>query len=164
MHEEDVSKNLMKKYDLDAGKEEMHYINQSKVYTVPGIRDEADFDELIDSCKVIEMSDDDIEQVLHLVAAVLHIGNLQYVMDASKSEDEAVTIKESDSLKFVAKHLQVPADDLKTALTTRGIGKFFLFKKKKKKEKILFFVLILFFFFFSIFVVFSSLFFSLLLF
>ena len=138
MHEEDVSKNLMKKYDLDAGKEEMHYINQSKVYTVPGIRDEADFDELIDSCKVIEMSDDDIEQVLHLVAAVLHIGNLQYVMDASKSEDEAVTIKESDSLKFVAKHLQVPADDLKTALTTRGIGKFFLFKKKKKRKNPIF--------------------------
>jgi len=121
MHEEGDA-NLMNKYDLNAGKEEMYYISQSKVYTVPGIRDEADWDELLDSCKVIEMNDDDIHQVLSLVAAVLHIGNLEYVTDSSKSEDEAVTVKESDSLKFAAKHLQVEVDDLKQALTSRGIG------------------------------------------
>ena len=52
--------NVMKRYDLECGKEEFYYINQSKVYTVPGINDEADYDEVIDSCKVIEMTDDDI--------------------------------------------------------------------------------------------------------
>ena len=35
--------NIMTRYDLSAGKEEMNYINQSKVYNVPGIRDEADW-------------------------------------------------------------------------------------------------------------------------
>ena len=35
--------NIMTRYDLSAGKEEMRYINQSKVYNVPGIRDEADW-------------------------------------------------------------------------------------------------------------------------
>ena len=114
--------NLMERYDLGCGKEEFYYINQSKVYNVNGINDEADFDELVDSCKVIEMTDEDIAGVLGLVAGVMHLGNLQYIMDAKSTEDEAVTIKESDSLGFVAKHLCVDANELKRSLTSRGIG------------------------------------------
>jgi myosin heavy subunit len=115
---------LMKRYDLSCGQDEFHYINQSKVYDVPGINDEADFDELVDSCKVIEMTDDDIHGVLSLVAGVMHLGNLEYIMDANSTEDEAVTIKESASLGLVAKHfgLTDSADELKRALTSRGIG------------------------------------------
>jgi myosin heavy subunit len=114
--------NVMKRYDLECGKEEFYYINQSKVYTVPGIKHNGEEGEVIDSCKVIEMTDDDIHSVFSLVAGVLHLGNLEYVMDANSTEDEAVKIKDGPSLGLVAKHLQLPEDELKRSLTSRGIG------------------------------------------
>ena len=43
-------------------------------------------------------------------------------MDANSTEDEAVKIKDGPSLGLVAKHLQLPEDELKRSLTSRGIG------------------------------------------
>ena len=72
--------------------------------------------------KVIEMDDTEIHAVMALVASVLHLGNMQYEQDSSKTEDEAVTIKGVEHLNLASKHLQVSADDLKVALTSRGVG------------------------------------------
>ena len=93
--------------------------------------------------KVIEMDDTEIHAVMALVASVLHLGNMQYEQDSSKTEDEAVTIKGVEHLNLASKHLQVSADDLKVALTSRGVG----------TSNILSSFLFLFFFFFFFFLV-----------
>ena len=103
-------------------KKDYYYINQSDTFDVDGINDERDWDELIEAMGVIEMDADHVHSTLSLVAAVLHLGNLQYEIDANSSEEDKVIISNEDQLGVVAKFLQVDCEDLKRCLTTRGVG------------------------------------------
>jgi myosin heavy subunit len=121
MHEDDDNINIKKKYGLGE-KKDYFYINQSDTFEVDGINDERDWDELIEAMGVIEMDADDIHNTLSLVAAVLHLGNLQYEIDTASSEEDKVVISNEDQLSLVARFLEVPAEELKRCLTTRGVG------------------------------------------
>ena len=121
MHENDDTKNIKRKYDLGEISD-YYYLNQSETFEVDGINDERDWDELIEAMGVIEMDSDHIHSTLSLVAAVLHLGNLEYEVDATSSEDDKVSIKNPGQIAKVARFLQVDEDNLLRCLTTRCVG------------------------------------------
>ena len=120
MHEADLEKNLMKRFSLD-DLGNFHYTNQSGVTKVDTINDEREFEDLLSAMRVIEMTPAEIDAVLQITAAVLHLGNIKYEVDPS-GDGESVYISNDDQLQTVASLLEVDVGELKRCLTSRGIG------------------------------------------
>lgn len=92
--------------------------------TVPGRpaqgRDEdaVRFDQLKMALKNVGFSKRHVAQTCQLIAAILHLGNLEFIMDRHRNEDAAV-VRNTDVLEIVAEFLGVQPAALETALTYR---------------------------------------------
>ncbi|KAF7335174.1 Glycosyltransferase family 2 protein [Mycena sanguinolenta] len=91
----------------------------------PGARPTDDalrFDQLKVALKTIGLSKRHVAQTCQLIAAILHLGNLEFVIDRSRNEDAAVvrdSLSPSSPLAYVADFLGVPARDLEATLSYR---------------------------------------------
>ncbi|CAF1217575.1 unnamed protein product [Rotaria magnacalcarata] len=72
------------------------------------------------ACKVLMFTDDELFEILRILAIVLHLGNIQYTAQSSKGID-SVTIKDSKLVEFIASLLEVDAKHLNSALVTRTL-------------------------------------------
>ena len=88
----------LKLLDLD----DFFYLNQTKVKQVPGINDEKEWDELVSAMKVLGMSQEEQDQVMQMTAAVLHIGNIKYEVDASSASEDGCKISDLNQLEAVS--------------------------------------------------------------
>ncbi|GJE86394.1 Myosin domain-containing chitin synthase 8 [Phanerochaete sordida] len=121
-------------YYLMAGaspEERQHmHLNEKMTYrylaqrTIPGRpvqgRDEdaVRFDQLKMALKNVGFSKRHVAQTCQLVAAILHLGNLEFTIDRHRNEDAAV-VRNMDVLEIVAEFLGVQPAALETALTYR---------------------------------------------
>ncbi|KAG0265994.1 hypothetical protein BG011_003644 [Mortierella polycephala] len=89
-----------------------------------GIDDTLGFDHLKASMAACGFKPRQTQHVWRLLAAILHIGNLQFADPVSASKQsavqEAATVRNPDDLDFIADILGVPSDKLLTALTYKS--------------------------------------------
>ena len=85
-----------------------------------GRNDAAEFANIRSACKVLTFSDEDIWHIMRLLAAILHIGNIKYkACDINNLEATEITNKRV--VEMCAQLLQVSAQELVIALTTKTI-------------------------------------------
>lgn len=98
--------------------EDYHYVNQSGCIDIPSVDDAEEFTSVVGSFTKLGFSQDEQKAVLGIIAAILHLGNVNFVADG----DKAVVAPQSiDVLSKVSSLLCVSAADLKQALTHRSI-------------------------------------------
>ncbi len=85
---------------------------------IAGVRDNdaVRFDQLKVALKTIGFSKRHVAQTCQLIAAILHLGNLEFTIDRHRNEDAAV-VRNMDVLAIVADFLGVQASDLESALS-----------------------------------------------
>lgn len=101
------------------GCEHYHYLNQSQCYQVDGVDDALDFEVMLQAMFDLGFSKDEAEWVLQLVAAILHLGNVDFVSDGGEGSRFGTTASEATG--WVAKLLQVDLAPLEFGLTHRSI-------------------------------------------
>ncbi|KAF8625844.1 hypothetical protein AX17_006740 [Amanita inopinata Kibby_2008] len=74
------------------------------------------FDQLKVALKTIGLSKRHVAQTCQLIAAILHLGNLEFTIDRHRNEDAAV-VRNTDVLAIVAEFLGVQASALESALS-----------------------------------------------
>lgn len=105
----------MKKYD---------YLKKSNCYSVPTINDEALFEEVGNSFLTMKFPKEEIKAVWHLIAAILHLGNIDF-NEKTLDNDNPCTILDQKELEKAAKLLGIDEKTLSHNLLhkTRIVGK-----------------------------------------
>ncbi|GJX75101.1 myosin-9-like protein isoform X1 [Tanacetum coccineum] len=108
----------IEKYKLGEPKS-FHYLNQSKCYQLVGINEAQDYLATRRAMDVVGISDQDQEAIFRLVAAILHLGNVEFIkgkeVDSSLLKDE----KSKFHLKMTAELLMCDRAALEDALLKR---------------------------------------------
>jgi chitin synthase len=102
-----------------------NYLNQSGSISTPGWNDEIQFGELKSALKVCGFKAKTVTQIFQVLAAILHLGNLQFMESMESLAQEACVVKNTDVLDTVAVMLGVTPSKLETCLTykLKMIGK-----------------------------------------
>lgn len=93
-----------------------NYLNQTGCMTIPGVDDEHDYREVISSMEKLGFSSNDIDNVHHIVASVLHLGNLEF-----SAKGEGSQIPSTIVLNTAAKLLRLTPEQLAKALCVRSV-------------------------------------------
>jgi myosin heavy subunit len=104
-----------KQMGLSGNMQQMWYTGQSGCTTVADMNDQAEYAETVKSMKAIDMADAEIQNVMRIVAAVLHLGNVQF----TKSDKSQVEQASQAGLQKASELLGVNAAGLARALVTR---------------------------------------------
>lgn len=91
------------------------YTRDSKCTSVDGIDDVADFRDTIKAMEIIGLHQQEQDQILRLLAAILWIGNVEF----TENDQEQASIKDLSVPNFIAYLLDVDAQALEKALTIR---------------------------------------------
>jgi myosin heavy subunit len=118
----DLDPAMKKAYKLKDA-EEFYYTNQSGVTTVDGINDEKDWLEMTNAMDVLNMSADEKEQSFRLVAACLHMGNVEFERDPKGTEETDSKPKNPDQVAIAAELFKVDKDLLTKAVCYRKISR-----------------------------------------
>ena len=88
-------------------KEASHYkyLVGGGVTTCEGRDDAEEFAEIRSAMKVLEMSDQDIWDVLKILASILHLGNLRYKVEEAGERGEVANIPDQANLERAAHFL-----------------------------------------------------------
>ncbi|KAJ7200874.1 glycosyltransferase family 2 protein [Mycena pura] len=95
------------------------YLGQHRAAAAPNARPSDDatrFEQLKMALKTIGLSKRHVAQTCQLVAAILHLGNLEFTIDRHRNEDAAV-VRNMDVCEIVADFLGVHPSDLEQALS-----------------------------------------------
>jgi chitin synthase len=105
--------------------EYFNYLNQSGSISTPGWNDEIQFGELKSALKMCGFKAKTVTQIFQVLAAILHMGNLQFMESTESLAQEACIVKNSEVLDTVAVMLGVSPSKLETCLTykLKMIGK-----------------------------------------
>ncbi|XP_050389741.1 myosin-VIIa [Patella vulgata] len=96
------------------------YLIQGKSITCEGRDDTKEFADIRSAMKVLMFKDDEIWEILKILATLLHIGNIQY--NAIELDHlEATEIQDISHINSAARLLQVDAQSLVDSLTTKTI-------------------------------------------
>ncbi|XP_057517618.1 myosin-9-like [Amaranthus tricolor] len=80
-----------------------HYLNQSNCYELVGINDAQDYLATRRAMGIVGMSNEEQEAIFRVVAAILHLGNIEF----TKGQDVDSSVPKDDKSKF---HLQTAAE------------------------------------------------------
>lgn len=94
-----------------------HYLNQSGCISTSDWNDEIEFSDLKSALKMCGFKAKTVTQIFQLLAAILHIGNLQFQENTDALAQEACIVKNTDILDIVAVMLGVSPSKLETCLT-----------------------------------------------
>ncbi|OVA16401.1 IQ motif [Macleaya cordata] len=110
----------VKKYKLDNPRN-FHYLNQTSCYEVANVDDAREYLETRNAMDIVGISQEEQDAIFRVVAAILHLGNIDFVkgkeVDSSKLKDE----KSLYHLQTVAELLMCDAKALEDSLTKRVI-------------------------------------------
>lgn len=108
----------IEKYKLGSPKS-FHYLNQSNCYELDGVNDGHEYLATRRAMDIIGISEEEQESIFRVVAAILHLGNINF----SKGEEiDSSIIKDDDSrfhLNMTAELLRCDAQSLEDALIKR---------------------------------------------
>jgi myosin heavy subunit len=100
-----------------------HYLNQSGAITVDGINDEKDWLEMTNAMDVLNMSAEEKECTFRLVAACLHMGNVEFDRDPKGTEETDSKCKNPDQIAIAAELFRVDKDVLVKCMCYRKISR-----------------------------------------
>ncbi|XP_039485218.1 unconventional myosin ID [Drosophila santomea] len=106
--------NELRQYELQKETGKYHYLNQGSMDI---LTEKSDYKGTCNAFKTLGFSTDEVQTIWRTIAAVLHLGNVEF----QTIEDDLV-ISNKQHLKSTAKLLQVTESELSTALTKRVIA------------------------------------------
>ncbi|KAF5295154.1 hypothetical protein FQR65_LT10542 [Abscondita terminalis] len=112
-----ANEDLLKKLHLNRTVNNYYYIQQGQASKVDSVNDKTDFREVSSSLSTLEFSNADVDTLWRIVAAILHLGNVEFLTDGDK-----LKIKNTSVTKNVANLLKVPEDELTKSLCERVIA------------------------------------------
>ncbi|EFA75546.1 class VII unconventional myosin [Heterostelium album PN500] len=101
--------------------EEYHYLNQSGCIRIDRINDAEDFEHVRYAMSVLGLPEDKQDTIFAILAAILHLGNLQFEKYEKTPGAEGSRVVNQDILKIVANLLQLDPVKLETCLTIRHV-------------------------------------------
>ncbi|XP_057248607.1 myosin-15 isoform X3 [Beta vulgaris subsp. vulgaris] len=115
-----ASKEESEKYKLEHPSQ-FHYLNQSNVYELDGVSNRDEYLKTRRAMTIVGISDDEQEAIFRVLAAILHLGNVEFSpgkeYDSSKIKDPT----SSFHLQMAADLLECDYDLLLSSLCTRSI-------------------------------------------
>uniref|UniRef100_A0A182MQJ1 Myosin motor domain-containing protein n=1 Tax=Anopheles culicifacies TaxID=139723 RepID=A0A182MQJ1_9DIPT len=106
--------NELQQYNLVRDPAAYHYTNQGSTEI---LSEKSDYRATTGGLQALGFTAEEISMVWRTVAAILHLGNIEFQM-----QDEKITITNGKTLAQVAQLLQVTAEEMRTALTERVIA------------------------------------------
>lgn len=91
------------------------YTSRSKCFDVPGVDDNAEFQDTLNAMSVIGMTEAEQDDVFRMLAAILWIGNIQFVEDDQGNS----AIADESVIAYVAYLLDVDSPSVHRAMTIR---------------------------------------------
>uniref|UniRef100_A0A3B4BWF0 Unconventional myosin-Ic n=1 Tax=Pygocentrus nattereri TaxID=42514 RepID=A0A3B4BWF0_PYGNA len=108
---------LLRRLGLERNTQQYQYLVKGNCPKVSSINDRSDWKLVRKALSVIGFSDDDVEELLNIIASVLHLGNVQF-----GGEDSGNAYITTDTqIKYLARLLGVDGSVLKEALTHKKI-------------------------------------------
>lgn len=114
-----LSSDERKKLEL-TNAHDYEYLRKGGCITCEGRNDAVEFSNIRSACKVLTFSDEEIWNIMKLLAAIIHIGNIKYKATAINNLD-ATEITNKKVVDIVAQLLQFSPRDFVIALTTKTI-------------------------------------------
>ncbi|CAD8157004.1 unnamed protein product [Paramecium pentaurelia] len=105
---------LLNKFGVTMKMEEFNYLNSSKTYTIPNVDDAEMFKEIQESFSILGMQND-FENIVQTVLAVLHLGNLEFNI-STLTDTQPASVNES----LVEHLLELSNQQLSQALTLKS--------------------------------------------
>ncbi|XP_015779047.1 PREDICTED: unconventional myosin-Id-like [Acropora digitifera] len=109
----------LKEFHLNMKAEDYHFINQGKCFQVKAINDKVDYKENCDAMNSIGFTPDERSSIWKLVAAIIHLGNLEFADD---NREQATVVHGDTELPNLAFLLGTEAKDVKKALCFRVVA------------------------------------------
>ena len=97
---------------------EFNYTAMSGTTEIPGVDDRADYEDMSNALFTVGFSDSEQDAIKSVVAAILHLGNIQFVAKG----DDASDVADKEPLRIAAKLLKVSEADLESALVVRTMS------------------------------------------
>jgi myosin heavy subunit len=104
-----------KDWGLEGGPQAFFYTNQSGSYTADHWNDSEEFQDVLKAMRTIEMSESEISACFQLLAAILHMGNVQF------TGETPAAVANQQNLDWTAYLLGIDAGLLAHSLVHRGI-------------------------------------------
>ncbi|XP_043910277.1 unconventional myosin-Ic isoform X1 [Protopterus annectens] len=108
---------LLRRLGLDRNAQQYQYLIKGQCAKVSSINDKNDWKMVRKALSVIDFSDNEVEELLNIVASVLHLGNIQFVSDEQGNSQLATETQ----IKYLARLLGVDGASLREALTHKKI-------------------------------------------
>ena len=94
-----------------------HYLNRSGCYTIDGVDDAQDYQEVLSSFASLDIEEKEVFDVLKLASSVLTLGNVSF----QDIGDRQCEVTNANALQNAAFLLGVPTEDLGIALTQKSL-------------------------------------------
>ncbi|XP_054455946.1 unconventional myosin-Ic-like isoform X1 [Anoplopoma fimbria] len=107
---------LLRRLGLERNPQQYQYLVKGNCPKVSSINDRSDWKTVRKALTVIGFNEDDVEELLNIIASVLHLGNVQY-----GGEDGIACITSDTQIKYLARLLGVNGSVLTEALTHKKI-------------------------------------------
>ncbi|XP_053223675.1 unconventional myosin-Ic isoform X3 [Podarcis raffonei] len=108
---------LLRRLGLEKSPHQYQYLVKGQCAKVSSINDKSDWKGVRRALSVINFSDNEVEDLLSIVASVLHLGNVQFAAD----EDGSAQVTTENQIKYLARLLGVEGSLLREALTHKKI-------------------------------------------
>ncbi|KAG8450754.1 hypothetical protein GDO86_003141 [Hymenochirus boettgeri] len=108
---------LLRRLGLDKNAQNYHYLVKGQCAKVSSINDKNDWKTVRRAMSVINFNEDDVEELLSIVASVLHLGNVQFATD----EQGHAQVTTENQIKYLARLLSVDAAILRESLIHKKI-------------------------------------------
>lgn len=107
----------LRRLGLERNPQSYLYLVKGQCAKVSSINDRSDWKVVRKALSVIDFTEDEVEDLLSIVASVLHLGNLHFAAD----EESNAQVTTENQLKYLTRLLGVEGSTLREALTHRKI-------------------------------------------
>ena len=99
---------------------DFHYLRQSGCFKIPNVDDRQGFTAVKLALKTIGLSQEQQSKIFQMLAAILHLGNIQFGQVPKGNAGFTLKIHNATLVPIIAKFLGVPANSLEQMLLTRN--------------------------------------------
>ncbi|EEB07886.2 myosin-52 [Schizosaccharomyces japonicus yFS275] len=112
-----ASNELLGSLNLASDPSMYHYMNQGGASNIDGVNDKEEFETTVTALKTVGVSDETCSSIYSVLAALLHIGNIE----VTASRNDAYVNAKEDSLKMASKLLEIDASKFAKWITHRNL-------------------------------------------